>query len=180
MHMEARHSHRERILLAEDDNAMRELLMVTLRSEGYRVVPARSGLEALERLGSAVLGHGHYDAIVSDIRMPGPSGLQVLSGLRAAGEKLPIVLITAFGSNATHARAMALGASAILDKPFMLETLVSVLAEIFEQRAPRRCHACRQLAEPCSADRDGHLTWCVECREQVSASPDDRELGVGD
>lgn len=135
--MDARHHHRERILIAEDDAAMRDLIAATLRWEGYRVVATRNGIEALERLGSAVLGHDRYAAIVSDICMPGPSGLDVLSGLRAAGERVPIVLITAFGTNETYAHAMELGASAILAKPFRLETLVTVLADLLDRPEDR-------------------------------------------
>lgn len=178
--MDTRDGRRERILLAEDDAAMRDLLTATLRSEGYKVVPARSGSEALERLGSARLGHRRYDAIVSDIRMPGPSGLDVLSGLRAAGERLPIVLITAFGSDATHARALRLGASAILDKPFLLETLVAVVDEVLHRDDPGSCHACGAAADLCSANRRLGLHWCADCWDGANAVPEDRELGVGD
>lgn len=180
--METRQAHRERILLAEDDAAMRELLAAALRFEGYQVVPARNGVEALERLGSATLGHRHYDAIVSDIRMPGPSGLDMLSGLRAAGLKLPIVLITAFGSDQTIVRAMHLGASAVLNKPFLLETLVGVLEDVLGARDQReaRCHACGAHAALCSVDRHGRFAWCADCWELATRSPDDLELGVGD
>ena len=128
--MAERRAHRPRILVAEDDPAMRQLLASALRWEGYHVVAVRSGKELLDRLGSATLSHHGYDAIVSDIRMPGPSGLDVLWGLRSGHDETPIILITAFGSEETHARAKEHGATAILDKPFVIESLLGLVAQL--------------------------------------------------
>jgi DNA-binding response OmpR family regulator len=138
--MDELRAHRPRILVAEDDAAMRQLLAVALRSEGYHVVAVHDSRELLEKLGSATLSHHGYDAIVSDIRMPGPSGLEVLRGLRAARDRTPVVLITAFGSEETHARAAEIGASAILDKPFALEDLLGLVAQLLPE-APAAAEA---------------------------------------
>lgn len=124
-------AHRVRILLAEDDLAMRQLLVTALRWEGYRVVSAKNGFELLDVLASALLRREAFDLIVSDIRMPGPSGLEVLRGVRDASFRPPpVILITAFGSSDTHARAADLGAAAVLDKPFLLEELIRVVSRI--------------------------------------------------
>ena len=114
-----------RILVAEDDRAMRKLIAGTLRRDGHRVTEAASGRDALERLGNAIHEGGvrFYDLVISDIRMPGPSGLELLAGLRAGDWSVPVILITAFGDAETHRHARRLGAVSVLDKPFNLELL---------------------------------------------------------
>lgn len=112
-----------RVLLAEDDAALRRLLADKLRKDGYVVEEAESGLELLTRLG---IQRGAFDLVISDIRMPGVSGLEVLEGLRNGYEPgswaIPVILITAFGDPETHAEAARLGA-VIFDKPFDVDDL---------------------------------------------------------
>lgn len=112
-----------RILLAEDDAAMRTLLVEALEEEGYEVVEAEDGYDLLERIGDAWLSDG-YDLVLSDIRMPGCSGLQALEALREQDWSTPILFMTAFGSPRAHGEAQRLGA-AILDKPFDVEELLA-------------------------------------------------------
>lgn len=112
-----------RVLLAEDDPAMRALVAAVLQADGCEVVEARD----LEHLADVVAGYAEgpdsIAMIISDIRMPGLSGLELLAALRAARWSTPVLLITAFGSDETHAEATQLGAIAVLDKPFSLERL---------------------------------------------------------
>jgi DNA-binding response OmpR family regulator len=114
------------ILLVEDDDEMRLMLASTLRRDGYTVVEAADGDGALEWLGPGVL-EGDPDRlpalIVSDIRLPYFSGLEILEGVQLARRRLPVILITAFGDAETHARARKLGAECVLDKPFDLGDL---------------------------------------------------------
>jgi DNA-binding NtrC family response regulator len=112
-----------RALLAEDDPAMRTLLARGLRKSGFEVFEARTGSEALERLANAPV---RFDLVISDVRMPGPGGLDLLALLRHADSRVPVILITAFGSAATHAAAERLGAFAMLDKPFDLDDLMTL------------------------------------------------------
>ncbi len=112
-----------RILLAEDDDHMRRLMSVALRSDGYVVVEVSNGeafLEAARRF------HEERDPpalVVSDIRMPGMSGLEVVRRLRAWGWTVPIVLVTAFGDDDTLDAASRDGATAVFSKPFDLDDL---------------------------------------------------------
>src|SRR5215468_2968896 len=92
------------VVLAEDDREMRMLVATTLRRAGWDVIEARDD--------------GTDCVIVSDIRMPGMSGLDALERLRDIGWVGGIILITAFGDEATHARAHEMGANTVLDKPF--------------------------------------------------------------
>jgi CheY-like chemotaxis protein len=115
------------VLLAEDDRAMREFIAAVLRRDGYDVVEASDGTELVERL--APMLRQPFDPrvrialIISDVRMPGLTGLQVLETLRWAEWSTPIILITAFGDEATHRQARAHGATAVFDKPFALDEL---------------------------------------------------------
>jgi len=122
-----------RILLAEDDGQMRSLLAETLLREGYHVTLCESGWELVTHLSSVILGgqgHGDIDAVVSDIRMPGITGLEVLE--TGTGNRVfpPMILITAFGDTETHLAALEFGAAAILDKPFDVDDLLRELRAI--------------------------------------------------
>lgn len=121
-----------RILVAEDDRAMRKLIARTLRKEGHRVTEAASGRDALIRLGDAIHQGGvrFYDIVISDLRMPGATGLELLAGLRETNWSVPVILITAFGDAATHRAARRLGAVAVLDKPFALTSLSWLVREL--------------------------------------------------
>jgi CheY-like chemotaxis protein len=126
-----------RVLLAEDDQPMRELLVEAFEGAGYEVTPCRDGLRLASRIGTTFFSrHGEpYDVIVSDIRLPGVTGLGILGGLRDEPERPPMVLITAFGDAATHREAARLGAAALLDKPFEIEQLLGIVAEVVEDRS---------------------------------------------
>ena len=121
-----------RILLAEDDPALRSLLAAALARDGYSVVEAADGTEVLDLLASHLVadtGLPRLDVIVSDVRMPGWTGLDVLAGLRALPGAPPVVLITAFGGEEFRDRARRLGAAATLDKPFDIDDLRGVIRQ---------------------------------------------------
>ncbi|MCG8421445.1 MAG: response regulator [Proteobacteria bacterium] len=111
------------ILAADDDVTMRTMLGASLRRAGFDVLLAKNGEDLLAEL-DATNGAGNApDLVITDIRMPGTSGLEVLARIRKAVPLLPVILITAFGDRKTHERARALGASAVLDKLFDLREL---------------------------------------------------------
>jgi DNA-binding response OmpR family regulator len=124
-----------RILLAEDDREMRHLLATLLRKDGYEVIESADGKVLLENLRSSrARGGDRYDLVITDIRMPGVTGLQVLAELREFDTTTPVVLITSFGDSETHETANRLGADAVFDKPFN----VNDLRKYVERIAPRR------------------------------------------
>ena len=114
------------ILLAEDDDEMRKLLAAALRADGYAVEEAYNGMDLLAKVARSLL-HGSsavpVDLVITDIRMPGFSGLEVLAALRETNRTVPVILITAFGDLETHQEARRLGANAIFDKPFDVDDL---------------------------------------------------------
>ena len=109
------------VLIADDDEAMRSLLGASLRGQGFEVAECKDGRELMHLLQSEAQGVRTPSLIVSDLRMPGVTGLDVLHWLGRTLPQVPVILITAFGDAQTHRRAKALGAAAILDKPFDLE-----------------------------------------------------------
>jgi CheY-like chemotaxis protein len=120
------------ILIADDDADMRKLLTLTLRSEGYEVLECVDGLELLEQLKAACVPHApyHLDLVISDVRMPGMSGLDVLRRLREYRGLPPIMLITAFGDEQTHTLARQLGAVASIDKPFEIRQFLELVQSL--------------------------------------------------
>jgi len=127
------------ILLAEDDDEMRSLLAWALRKHGFEITECSDGLSLLNHLDSFFSGEHPegIDLIISDVRMPGFTGLEILEGLTDFGIVPPMILITAFGDEETHAIAERLGAVAMLDKPFDLEDLLSIVDDIMFTRTPQ-------------------------------------------
>jgi CheY-like chemotaxis protein len=126
------------VLVAEDDADIRTLISVALRKDGYDVIEARSGAELLEHIGSSMLFGESFpppDVIVSDVRMPGFTGLEVLAGLRDANWHTPILLITAYGNDDTYEEASRLGASGVFDKPFDIDDLRTAVLNLVPNEA---------------------------------------------
>jgi len=116
---------RARVLVAEDDPAMRELIVAVLRVDGYEVLEASDGRRLLAYIQSSVVDGKQTpppDLIISDIRMPGYTGLEILKALREAELEVPVVLISAFADDDVHRQAFELGA-VMMDKPLELSTL---------------------------------------------------------
>lgn len=113
-----------RVLVAEDDPELRRLVAAALRKDGLEVIEVEDGNELhLEMLFDGV-GVGRLpDLVVTDIRMPGRNGLDVVAAVRRRGWTTPVVFITAFGDDATHQRARSLGQCTVVDKPFELDDL---------------------------------------------------------
>ena len=125
------------ILLAEDDEEMRRLLVQELQKNGYQVCECSTGLRLLDKLGNRLVSPEklkceptEYDLIISDIRMPGVTGMSVLEGMCLFEGFPPMILITAFGDEKTHEQAKELGAAALFDKPFEIEDLLAKVHEI--------------------------------------------------
>ena len=128
---------RYRVLLAEDDDEMRSLLAMTLRKSGYEVVECADGIGMLTYLAAFLLPNEFMkeplDLIISDIRMPGVTGMEVLEGKPQNHNFPPMILITAFGDAETHALARQFGAAAIFDKPFDLDVLLEKIKVVLSE-----------------------------------------------
>jgi CheY-like chemotaxis protein len=128
-----------RILVAEDDSEMRKIVTEALRAGGYQVIEAEHGgrmlADVAARLGAHESGES-LDLIVSDVRMPVCTGLQLLTTLRQAHWSTPVILMTAFGDEGIRACADALGA-VLFAKPFDLDDLLAAAARLLTPNAPR-------------------------------------------
>jgi two-component system response regulator PilR (NtrC family) len=114
-----------RILVVEDDEEMRSLLKDFLLEEGYEAVLAGNGSEALRKLAQQP-----FDLVLSDIRMPGPTGLDILPAVKRLQPEVAIIVITAFGSEEVRRQSLQKGATAYLEKPihsYRLKALIQNL-----------------------------------------------------
>ena len=110
---------RARILLIEDDPSTGPALGKVLRAEGFAV-----DLEIRGDAGLARAGHDPYDLVLTDLKMPGLNGLELIARLRALQPRLPIILMTAHGTTETAIEATKLGACEYLTKPFEVDELL--------------------------------------------------------
>ena len=106
---------------------MRHLVALALRRDGFEVIEVADG-HGLARVADAVAADEiEICLVISDIRMPGKSGLAALPTLRRSATAPPVLLITAFGDPATHEAAERLGAAGVMDKPFEIDDLRTVV-----------------------------------------------------
>jgi DNA-binding NtrC family response regulator len=117
-----------RVLVVDDDQAMREMLVSMLSDQGFDVRPAATAGEALTAAATC-----HFDVVFSDIQMPEKNGFELLRDLRAVQPDTPVVLMTAFGVAATLSQAMEAGAFDCLIKPFGREELMAALERALER-----------------------------------------------
>jgi two-component system, NtrC family, response regulator HydG len=117
------------ILVADDDPGLRESLQRTLTRAGHRVVLATDGRAALEQLQT-----GLVDLVLTDLKMPGLSGIELLRAAKAIAPDVDVILITAFGTVEEAVSAMKDGAYDFITKPFRGDQLLKVIAKALERR----------------------------------------------
>jgi DNA-binding response OmpR family regulator len=148
---------RPRILLAEDDEELRALLAWSLLRERYEVTECRDGRELVSELGTFVLfgEPAGFDLVISDIRMPGATALEILEATRECNGLPPVILITAFGDVHTHREAERLGVAAIFDKPFEIDDLLVKARDLLDEDPARDSRgAAHERALPQTAKED--------------------------
>lgn len=119
-----------RILIAEDETNLRDVIVKELRDEKYAVDGCGRGDDALDYLRAA-----EYDAVVLDILMPGLSGLDVLKRMRANGDATPVLLLTALGSVDDRVAGLNAGSDDYLVKPFAMDELKARLRAMLRRAA---------------------------------------------
>jgi two-component system, NtrC family, response regulator PilR len=122
-----------RILVVDDERSMRELMAIVLRREGYDVLLAEKGRDAIE-----LLEREPVDLLISDIKMPDVSGVEVLRAAKAIDRDILGIMVTAFASTETAVEAMRLGACDYLSKPFDVDLLKMKVREKIESRELRQ------------------------------------------
>ena len=119
----------QKILVVDDEASLREMLVILLEREGYLVAQAETGLQAYERIRDE-----DFDLIVSDIRMPDMSGIELLRRLRAEEWDVAVLMITAFSSTEEAVEAMKLGAYDYITKPFKNDEIRLVIKNVLERK----------------------------------------------
>ncbi|MDP9491469.1 MAG: response regulator transcription factor [Actinomycetota bacterium] len=121
-----------KVLVVDDERAVRDSLRRALELEGYDVELAADGAEALYRLES----NGQPDAVILDVLMPGVDGLEVSRRLRGKGNSVPILMLTARTEVENRVAGLDAGADDYLAKPFALEELLARLRALLRRVAP--------------------------------------------
>jgi two-component system response regulator AtoC len=117
----------KKVLVVDDDRRMRRTLQIVLEHMGLESVAVANGNEACEQLGST-----RFDLVLTDLKMPGASGIDLLGEIRAEHPKLPVILITAYGTIQTAIEAMRKGASDYVLKPFDNENLELIIRKALD------------------------------------------------
>jgi DNA-binding NarL/FixJ family response regulator len=119
------------VLLIEDEQDAREMLVRTLQTEGYDCVSAGSAEEAL----AAAKAAPFIDVVVTDVVLgpEGPDGIDLITSLREQGIKAPVVVVTAFADNPRLKKALNSGVAYLIEKPFRARALLSVLDRLWQE-----------------------------------------------
>lgn len=117
------------ILVVEDKGAMQQMLSATLSSEGYEVDVASNGQEGISKAREK-----HYDLVLTDLKLPGADGLQVLSEVKGSDPEAAVIVMTAYGTVENAVQAIKLGAFDFLTKPFDTDRLSILIKRALENR----------------------------------------------
>jgi DNA-binding NarL/FixJ family response regulator len=169
----------KRLLIVDDEPNLLRAVEACLRAEGFEVVTARSGRDALVSIAQTV-----PDLIVSDIRMPGMNGFEFAQHLRASSRTMlvPVVFLTAKDETADRIEGFRSGVDAYLTKPFEPDELVAVIKNILERVA--RTHT--QIARLIGVDKDQSLDFrdedLTEAENRIASAVarglSNKEIGV--
>ncbi|MDA0365165.1 MAG: response regulator [Chloroflexi bacterium] len=123
------------ILVAEDEESVRSMIALVLRSRGYRTILCADGREAVSQLEAGV----HVDAVLMDIRMPRLGGIELVTFIRQQPElaSLPVVAMSAYNDQRQEREVLSAGADAFLAKPFTVNDLSDALEALLGPRKPR-------------------------------------------
>ncbi len=121
------------ILVIEDDSTMRQGICTVLEKAGFTMYSAEDGLEGL-----GLYSRQHPDLVITDLKLPGKSGMHLLQELLELDPNLPVILISAFGTIDLAVNALKTGARDFIAKPFSIDELKAKVADIFKHSVPRQ------------------------------------------
>ncbi|PKK38933.1 Phosphate regulon transcriptional regulatory protein PhoB (SphR) [Clostridiaceae bacterium JG1575] len=156
-----------KILIAEDERDLADALEAILTHSGFLTEAVYNGEDALD-----YLLQGRYDLAVMDVMMPGPSGLEVLSNLRAQGADVPVLLLTARSRVEDKVEGLRLGADDYLTKPFEVSELLARVEALL--RRPRSTYGEAMTFEDLSLNRADFSLHCGE--QQLSLTNKEFQL----
>jgi DNA-binding NtrC family response regulator len=121
-----------KILVVDDEEGARELFNTILTDEGYEVTLAINGEDGILQFKNAL-----FDLVVTDIKMPGMDGLQLLQEIRKTGSKADVIMVTAYGEVESYLKAMSLGAAEYINKPIRIKELKRIVHKVLTERKAR-------------------------------------------
>jgi DNA-binding response OmpR family regulator len=119
-----------KILIVDDDPGIQNALRANLSAAGHRTGVAGNGLHALQSIESSLTESEPYDLLLTDLRLPGLSGVELIRDCRQLQPDLPVILMTAYGSEELRKKVSGLGKCEYLEKPFTLENLQRAIEEL--------------------------------------------------
>ncbi len=122
-----------RILVVDDERSMRDFLSIMLKKEGYDVVTAENGGDALKTVQGEI-----FDLVISDVKMPELDGIDVLRAVKEVSPETVVIMITAFATTETAVEAMKLGAYDYIIKPFKVDEIKLIIKKAFEKHSLRK------------------------------------------
>jgi putative two-component system response regulator len=146
------------IVTTDDDPAIRKILQIMLKKEGFEVTACKDGTELIELLATEV---GDVDLILLDIKMPGLSGFEVLELIQSSHPQIPIIMLTAFNDLDTGMKAIRAGASDYLAKPVRREVLIECVRRVMSESESRQI----ELVE-----KSQYLTYQKELEEDLQVA----------
>ena len=120
---------KEKILIVDDEKSIRDFLEIMLKKEGYKVASASSGEEALK-----LVNQINYDLVISDIRMKGMSGVELLKNIKEINPETVVMMVTAYASVDTAIDAMKAGAYDYIAKPFKIEEVKHIIRNALDRK----------------------------------------------
>jgi DNA-binding response OmpR family regulator len=130
----------KRVLVVEDDSAIRQGIVDALQFAGYEVLQAASGADGMKRALGAT-----FDLLLLDLILPGPSGFEILQAARHARATLPIIILTARGEESDRVHGLRLGADDYMVKPFSVRELLARVEAVL-RRSPERPGSVRNVS----------------------------------
>jgi two-component system response regulator PilR (NtrC family) len=122
-----------KILVVDDEQSMRDFLSIMLKKEGYGVVAAENGSDALKAVQTEI-----FDLVISDVKMPGIDGIDVLKTVKEISPETIVIMITAYATAETAVEAMKLGAYDYITKPFKVDEIKLIIQKALEKRHLRK------------------------------------------
>jgi DNA-binding response OmpR family regulator len=132
----------QRVLVVEDDRAIRQGLVDALQFAGYEILQAANGHD-----GHSLALRATYDLLLLDLILPGPSGFDILAAVHEARPTLPVIILTARGEEQDRVRGLRMGADDYVVKPFSIRELLARVEAVL-RRSPERPNAVHEIPLP--------------------------------
>jgi len=124
--------HKKRILIADDEVTLLQTMAFTLKRKGFETVIVNNGNTAINKIKETYSNNESYDLIITDIQMPGMSGLQLIEKINALDITVPILAISGYGNMSLVVDLMRAGCKDYLDKPFSMQEFINHITELLK------------------------------------------------